>query len=123
MNTFARVAFAVLSLSASPALAEGEGSGNPSPFAATAMSASGSPFAAETWAEAQPRSTGRMDRSATVADLTPSGNEAELQTAGSLPVRFADGMAAYAPVWRRAPGLGVPVRVVQAASNEGVQRQ
>ena len=123
MNTFARVAFAVLSLSASPALAEGEGSGNPFPFAATAMSASGSPFAAETWAEAQPRSTGRMDRSATVADLTPSGNEAELQTAGSLPVRFADGMAAFAQAGRRTPRLDAPVRVVQTASIESVQRQ
>jgi len=127
MNTFTRAAFAVLSLSASlaagPALAEGEGSGDPYPFAAAATSVSGSPFAAETWAEAQPRSTGRTDHAAMAAELMPSGNEAVVQTAGSLPVRFADGMAAHAQVRRRAPGLGVPVRVVQAAGNGGMQRQ
>ncbi len=123
MNMFARVAFAVLSLSASPALAEGEGSGNPFPFGTAAMSASGSPFSTESWAEAQPRSTGRMDHSATVAGLMPSGSETEPQTVGSLPVHFADGMASYAQVQRRTPGLGAPVRVVQAAGSGGVQRQ
>ena len=123
MNMLTRVAFAALSLSASPALAEGEGGGNPFPYAAAVQSVSGSPFVAETWAESQPRPTGRMDHAATVAELMPTGNEAAVQTAGSLPVRFADGMAAYARVQRRAPGLGGTVRVAQAPGQGGVQRR
>ena len=102
MNTFARVALAVLSLAASPALAETEGNGNPYPYTAEAQASSGSAFVNETWAQSHPQFTGSATQASSLAGLLPSsGNETPVMTASSLPVRASDGMAAYAGLRRR----------------------
>ena len=102
MNTFARVALAVLSLAASPALAENEGNGNPFAYAAEAQASSGKAFVNETWSESQPQFTGNSTQESSLAGLLPSAsNETPVQTASSLPVRATDGMLAYAGVRRR----------------------
>ncbi len=97
MNNFARVALAVFSLSAGPALAESEGNGNPFPYAADARVSSGSVFVTETWSESHPQFTGNGTQASSLAGLLPSsGSETPVMTANSLPVRAADGMVAYA---------------------------
>ena len=118
MNTFARVALAVLSLAASPALAENEGNGNPYPHAAEAQVSSGSAFVNETWSQSQPQFTGNATQAPSLAVLLPSsGSETPVMTTGSLPVRAVEGMVAYAGLRHR-----VPVTVIQVvASNDRVQ--
>ena len=104
MNTFARVALAVLSLAASPALAESEGNGNPYPYAAEAQVSSGNAFVNETWSQSQPQFTGNATQASSLAVLLPSsGSETPVMTAGSLPVRAVDGMVAYAGLRRQVP--------------------
>lgn len=91
MNTFFRVAAAVLSLAASPALAESEGSGEPFAFAADAQPMPGRPFVIDAWSEAQPVPTGNHDQAGTLGQLEPAqGSEAVVQTAGSLPGHAGD---------------------------------
>ncbi|HEY0207403.1 MAG TPA: hypothetical protein VGC15_25020 [Acetobacteraceae bacterium] len=118
MNTFARVALAVLSLAASPALAENEGNGTPFPYAAEARVSSGSVFVTETWSQSHPQFTGNGTQASSLAGLLPSGgSETPVMTANSLPVRAVDGMVAYAGLRRR-----VPVTVTQiVVSNNQAQ--
>lgn len=112
MNTFARVALTVLSLSASPALAENEGSGNPFPYAAAAQVSSGSPFVTETWSQSHPQFTGNATQPSSLDVLLPSSSsETPVMTANSLPVRAMDGMVAHAGLHRRAPVVGTQAMV------------
>lgn len=112
MNTFARVALAVLSLTASPALAENEGNGNPYPYAAKAWVPSGSPFVNETWSQSHPQFTGNATQASSLAVLLPSsGSETPVMTANSLPPRAADGMVAYGGLRRRVPVTSTQVVV------------
>ena len=118
MNTFARVALAVLSLAASPALAAGEGNGDPFSYAATAQVSSGNAFVNETWSQSYPQPTGNVTQASSLAALLPSnGRETPVMTASSLPVRAANGMVAYAGLRRRVPVTSTQVVV----SNDGVQ--
>ena len=118
MNTFARVALAILSLTASPALAENEGNGNPFAYTAEPQVSSGSAFVNETWSQSHPQFTGNATQVSSMARLLPSnGNETPVMTADTLPVRAADGMVAYAGLRRRV--LVTSTQVV--ASNGGAQ--
>ena len=104
MNTFARVALAVMSLATSPALAESEGGGNPYAFAAAPQVTAGRAFVTDTWSDAQPQATGYADQASSMEDLLPSsGNETPVQTAASLPVRSMDGTVTYARMRTPAP--------------------
>ena len=117
-NTFARAALAVLSLAASPALAENEGNANPFPYAAEAQVSSGSAFVNETWSQSHPQFTGNATQASSLAVLLPSsGSETPVMTANSMPLRAANGMAAYGGLRRR-----VPVTVTQVVvSNDRAQ--
>ncbi len=112
MNTFARVALAVLSLAASPALAENEGNGTPFPYAAEALVSSGSAFVTETWSQSHPQFTGNATQPSSMEVLLPSsGSETPVMTVNSLPARAADGIVAYAGLRRRVPVTGTQVLV------------
>jgi len=118
MNTFARVALAVLSLAASPALAENEGNGNPFAYAAGPQVSSGSAFVNETWSQSHPQFTGNATQASSMARLLPSnGSETPVMTTDSLPVHAADGMVAYAGLRRRV--LVTSTQIV--VSNDGAQ--
>ncbi len=94
-----KVVFAVaaLSLSAGQAFAEGEGNGDPFPFAVGHPATAGRAFVADTWSDAYPQPTGNTAQPSSLARLEPGvGNEALVQTAGSLPQGFGNGSVAYA---------------------------
>ncbi len=91
------VAVAALSLSAGQAYAESEGNGDPFPFQAGRQATAGSPFVADTGSAAYPQLTGNTTQPSSLARLEPApGNEALVQTAGSLPRGFGNGSVAYA---------------------------
>ena len=119
MTKFTHAAAAVLFLAA-PAFAEGEGNGNPYPYAAAPALSSGRAFVTETWSEQYPQPTGSADQASSLADLLPSpGSEAPVQTANSLPARFAGRKPGYAGTER--PAAVQDVRVRDAQTRDGPQ--
>lgn len=98
MTTKSVFAVSVLAIimSAGQVFAESEGNGDPFPVRTVTQATNGSPFASETWTEANPRTTGRIVQASSLAALEPAtGSEAPVDTAQSLPSGFGRGTVAY----------------------------